>query len=459
MGTTRELVDFCSKLSYEDLPTEVIDKVKYLALNFIGVAAGGSLVDSSGIIYDVIKEISLKPDGSVVIGTNLRAFCQYAALANGTASHSLELDDLHNGSSVHPAVVIFPAALAASEFTDGDGKKFIEGAVLGYEVMARLGKAQNPINPYARGFYPTGICGVFGAAMAAAKIFNLNKEQMLNALGIAGSQASGIMESAIDSTWTFRLHSGWAAHNGVIAALLARRGFTGASTVIEGDHGFLRCYSDGSDLSQVLAGLGDSYEIMETSTKSYSCCRYEHSSIDGILRIVREHNLKAEEIEEVICGILKAGWSIIAEPIELKRNPRTVEETMGSMPFGAAVAILYGNASGDEHTQENVDSPKVKELMAKVSCVQDPELEKVFPEQWPATVEIVTRDGRRFSTRVDYPKGDYKNPLSWDELIAKFDNLSSSVYPQDKRGEILARLKDLEDEEKIADFCALLLRG
>jgi 2-methylcitrate dehydratase PrpD len=129
------------------------------------------------------------------------------------------------------------------------------------------------------------------------------------------------------------------------------------------------------------------------------------------------------------------------------------------MPFGAAVTILYGNASVDEHTQENVDSPQVKELMAKVSCVQDPELEKVFPAQWPATVEIVTKDGRKFATRVDYPKGDYKNPLSWDELIAKFDTLSSLIYPQDKRGEILARLKKLEDERKMANFCALLLRG
>ncbi|MFC2067444.1 MmgE/PrpD family protein [Chloroflexota bacterium] len=456
MGATRELVDFCSNLSYDDLPSGVIDKVKYLALNFLGVAAGGSLVDSSGIIYNIVKEIGLKPDGCVVIGTNFRASCQYAALANGTSSHSLELDDFHSKASVHPAVVVFPAALSASEFANCDGEKFIEGVVLGYEVMVRLGKAQNPGNPYATGFYPTGICGVFGAAIAAAKIFNLNKEQMLNALGIAGIQASGIMEASIG--WIYRLHTGWAAHNGVIAALLARGGFTGPPTIIEGAHGFLQCYSDSSDLGQVLAGLGDSYDIMQTSTKSYSCCRYEHGPIDCILKIVKEHKLSADEIDQVNCGVLKAGWDLVAEPIELKRNPRTVEDAMGSMPFGAAVAIIYGNSSADEYTQENVDSFQVIELMAKVSCFQDPELERVFPERWPAKVEIVTKDGRRFSARIEYPKGDYINPLSWDELITKFNALSLLIYSKDKRNEIIAQLKNLEHEKGMTNFSTLLLR-
>ena len=253
------------------------------------------------------------------------------------------------------------------------------------------------------------------------------------------------------------MHTGWAAHNGILAALLAERGFKGPSTIIEGRYGFLRCYSDGSNLSKVLANLGDSYEITKISVKPYACCRYEHGSLDGILRIMKEHNLKAAEVKEVILGILKAGWGIIAEPMELKRNPKTVVDAITSMPFGAAVAILYGKASVDEYTQENVDSPKIKELMNKVSCVQDPELERVFPKQWPATVEIVTKDGRRFSTRIDYPKGDPENPFSWEDLIDKYNDLSSLVYSQGRRNEILRWLKVLEDEKKMADFCSLLL--
>ena len=457
MGATEELVDFCSSLTYKDFPPEVIDKVKYHALDFMGVAARGSLVESSKVMFGLIKDMGSDPKGSVVIGTDMRALCQYAALANGTSSHSLDMDDVSNEASVHPAVVIFPAAFAAGELAGCDGKKFTEGVLLGYEVMVRLGIAQNPMSLYARGFYPTAICGIFGAAVAASKILDLNKEQMLSALGIAGSQAAGIMEFMNSGGWTHRMHTGWAAHNGILAALLAERGFKGPSAIIEGRYGFLRCYSDGSDLSKVLANLGDSYEITKISVKPYACCRYEHGSIDGILRIMKDHNLKAAEVKDVILGILKAGWGIIAEPIELKRNPKTVVDAIASMPFGAAVAILYGKASVDEYTQENVDSPKIKELMNKVSCVQDPELERVFPKQWPATVEIVTKDGRRFSTRIDYPKGDPENPFSWEELIDKYNDLSSLVYSQGRRNEILRRLKALEDEKKMADFCSLLL--
>lgn len=457
MSIAGELAEFCSKRSYDDFPAQVIDRAKYLALDFVGVAARGCLVDSSRVVQDTIKEIGRQQDGSVVIGTGLRAFCQYAALANGTAAHSLELDDLHNASSVHPGVVVFPAAFAASEFCGASGEKFLEGVILGYEVMARLGMAQNPANPYARGFYPTSICGVFGAAMTAAKILNLDSQKMVRALGIAGSQASGIMEFRADGSLTHRLHSGWAAHSGVIAALLARKGFTGPSTVIEGERGFLRCYSDGPDVAKVLSGLGDYYEIMRVSTKSYSCCRYEHGPIDGILQITREQNLKAENIEKVTLGILRVGWSIIAEPIELKRNPRSVMDAVGSMPFGAAVTILYGDASVTEHREENLSSPEVKELMARVSCVQDPTLEESFPECWPATVEIATKDGRTFATRVDNPKGDYKNPLSWEELAAKYHSLSSPVYSDSRRREILARVGDLESEKNMVEFCTLLL--
>ncbi|MBI4284743.1 MAG: MmgE/PrpD family protein [Chloroflexi bacterium] len=459
MSIAGELAEFSSKLRYGDLPRLVIDRAKYLALDFVGVAARGSLADSSLAVCDVIQETGCQAGSSTVIATGLKAPCQYAALANGTAAHSLELDDLHNASSVHPGVVVFPAAFAVSELCEASGKQFIEAVVLGYEIMTRLGMAQNPANPYARGFYPTSICGVFGAALAAAKILNIDAGKMRSALGIAGSQASGIMEFLADGTLTHRLHSGWAAQSGVIAALLAKKGFTGPSTVIEGKCGFLRCYSDGPDLSRVLSGLGEQYEVMKVSTKSYSCCRYEHGPIDGILQIMKQHNLKAAEIEKVTIGVLKAGWDIIAEPVELKRNPRTVIDAIGSMPFGAAVAILYGDASVEEHREENLSSSKVKELMRRVYCVQDTALEKSFPECWPATVEIGTKDGKIFFVKVENPKGDYKNPLSWDELVTKYHTLSSPIYPDIRRKEILARLRDLEKEKNMAEFSALLLNN
>lgn len=456
MSATKTLVNFCSRLSYDGLSPEVVDRVKYFAMDFLGVAVRGSLTESAKVVRNLVRDISSDAKGGVVIGTNVRAPFEYAALANGTASHSLELDDVSNEASAHPGAVIFPAAIGMAELTGCDGKRFIEAVAAGYDVMLRLGKALNPASHYARGFHPTGTCGVFGAAMAAAKILNLDTEKMLNALGIAGSQAAGSMEFLTDGSWTKRLHPGWAAHSGIIAALLARKGFTGPATIVEGKFGFLHAYSDNPEHDKFLSGLGDSFEIMRVSVKPHACCRYKQGPIDGILKIMNENKLRAQEVEKVTLGILKVGFPIIVEPQGLKYNPQRIVDAQFSMPFGAAIAILYGKASLDQYTLRNLESPDVKEIMGRVSCVLDPELDKAYPRRWPASVEIVTKDGRHFSTRIDYPKGDPENPLSWEELVQKFDELSSPVLSEDRRNKTISRVRSLETEENISNLTNLL---
>jgi 2-methylcitrate dehydratase PrpD len=457
VSATKAMVDFCAGLSYEGLSAEVIDRVKYLALDFLGVAARGSRVGSSQTVRNFIRDTGAAQEGGgVIIGTDMRALYQYAALANGTAAHSLELDDVSNESSSHPGVAVFPAALAASELAGGDGRKFIAAVVLGYEVMIRLGKALSPASHYARGFHPTGTCGVFGATTAAAKILSLDGGQMLSALGIAGSQAAGSMEFLASGAETKRLHPGWAAHSGLIAALLAKEGLTGPATIVEGRFGFLHGYSDSPDLSRFLAGLGESFEVMRVSLKPHACCRYKQGPIDGILKIMKESRLRAQDVEQVKLGILEAGMPIISEPRELKYNPRTVVDAQFSMPFGAALALLYGKAGLDEYTEVNLGSPEIRELMSRVSCVADPELDKVYPRKWPASVEIITKAGEKLSARIDYPKGDPENPLSWEELIQKFNRLSAPVFSEGRRAEIISRVRSLEAEPSISSLISLL---
>lgn len=455
MGVTKEMANFCHKMGYEGLPPEVVDRVKYLALDFLGVATRGSCKESSKAVYNFVRDIDTTQNGGVIIGTNLRAPYQYAALANGAAAHSLEQDDVNNESSSHPGAAIFPAALATGEMAACSGQKFIEAVALGYEVMIRLGKALNPASHYARGFHPTGTCGTFGATTAASKILNLSAEETLNALGIAGSQAAGLMEFLTDGAWVKRFHPGWAAHNGIIAALLAKRGFTGPATVVEGRFGFLHAYSDAPD-PKLLSGLGDSFEVMRVSIKPHACCRYKQGPIDGILKIMRENGLSSKDVDKVTVGVLKAGFPIVAEPQAQKYNPHTIYEAQFSMPFGAALALVYGKAGLDEYTEANLISPQVKAMMSRVSCVLDPELDKVYPKHWPASVEIITKGGRKFSTRIDYPKGDPENPLSWEELIQKFSELSSSVFPEARRKEITSRVRSLETEENITSLTNLL---
>lgn len=458
MEVTRDLVQRCHDLNYDALTDDVVDRVKYLVLDFIGVAARGALSESSGPVQKYILNFDRHRDGAVVIGTHLKASPAYAAMANGTAAHSLELDDVVNEASLHPAVAIMPAALAAAHIAGCSAKDLIAAIAAGYEVMIKLGVALDPAAHYSRGFHPTGTCGTMGAAITAAKILRLNQKAMMNALGIAGSQAAGSMEFLSDGAFTKRLHPGWAAHSGIIAALLARENFTGPGTIIEGRFGFLHAYSSGSKSGKVMQDWGDPWEVLRTSIKPHACCRYKQGPIDGILKIMRKNNIDASQIEKVILGILNAGFAIIAEPEKQKSDPKSVVDAQFSMPFGAAVAILYGKATLDEYTLERINSDEVKELMGKISCVKDPELEKEFPKKWPATVTLLTIDGKAYSTRIDFPKGDPENPLTWDELIDKFRNLVSPIFFEAKQNEIVERVKSLEQEQDLKAFSLLLLK-
>jgi len=222
MGETNALITACREINFDTLSEDVVDRTKSLFMDFVGVAARGMLEASSAAMNRVVQGLGHNPDAMPVLGGNFCAHPVNAALAVGTAAHSIELDDVVNESSLHPAVAVMPAALAAAYLAGCSGRRLIEGIVAGYEVMSRLGIALHPADHYARGFHPTGTCGTLGAAIAAAKILELPAAAMTHALGIAGSQAAGSMEFLADGSMTKRLHPGWAAHAGVMAALLAR---------------------------------------------------------------------------------------------------------------------------------------------------------------------------------------------------------------------------------------------
>lgn len=456
MNETRNLVEKCHELRFDHLPEEVVDRTKYLLLDYLGVAARGAQSDSSIPVQKVVRRAAKTGEGAVVIGTGLTADPAYAALANGAAAHSIELDDVVNEASLHPAVAVMSAALAAATLAGGSGRELIEGIVVGYEVMIRLGFTLDPAAHYARGFHPTGTCGTMGSAVTAAKILKLDQRGMTNALGIAGSQAAASMEFLADGAFTKRLHPGWAAHSGIVAALLAAEGFTGPASILEGKHGFLHAYSGGSIPSRLLKAWGAPYKVMRTSIKPHACCRYKQGPIDGILEIMRQHRLKASDVQEVKLGILKTGYPIVVEPQEIKYNPKSVVDAQFSMPFGAAVAVLCGRASLNEYTPEKLKSRDVRAMMKRVTCVHDPELDKVFPMRWPASVSIATRTGKVLKTRIDYPKGDPENPLTWEELIDKFNELTDPVFHESVKRRIVDRVRSLEREGNLDRLTTLL---
>jgi 2-methylcitrate dehydratase PrpD len=245
----------------------------------------------------------------------------------------------------------------------------------------------------------------------------------------------------------------------MVAAQLAQKGFRGPHSIIEGRDGFLRAYSDGPDERKVLDGIGLQFEILRTSIKPHACCRYMQPPIDGILKIVRENNILPEEVEKIRLGILRAGFPIVVEPKEIKYSPKSIVDAQFSMPFGAAVAILYRKVGLNEFHLSKIRSGEVKQMMERVECNEDPDLERAYPKQWCATVEILTKNGKRYFTKVEYCKGDPENPLSWEELIEKFHDLSGRFLTKKRRLKIIDQVRNFEKIQDLKKWSSILLRS
>ena len=380
----------------------------------------------------------------------------WAALANGTSAHAIEMDDVTTESSLHPGAAVIPAVLAVAEeiaaHEPGDmatdrpdhpppqrnavqdgrdstlGARVIEAVAAGYEVTMRVGNALGAASSYQRGFHPTGVAGVFGAAVAAGKLMRLDAAGLERAIGIAGTMASGSLAYLDDGSWTKRLNPGWAAHGGVVAAGLASVGFTGPATALDGPHGVLRGYTDAPDPDRLAEGLGEAeLQVMRVSIKPYGCCRYSHGLIDAVLALRAAHGIAPEDVEEMRLGVLSGGWPLIAEDIERKRDPQNVVDAQFSAPYAAAVALVSGRAGLAQFSEDLIRDERIRGLMARTSCHRDPSLDAAYPKSWPAAIEIRLRDGRLLRTRVEHALGEPENPVKREALIERFVEMVVAV--------------------------------
>jgi 2-methylcitrate dehydratase PrpD len=410
------------------LPAVVLGRARDLLCDFLGVALGGAGEDSSVALRRGLERLGLRGD-CAVLGAAARLPAPQAALANGAAAHALEMDDTHQGGSIHLGASVFPAALATAQLTGASGDAVLRAAVGGYEVAARLAMALQPAEHYARGFHATGTCGAFGAATAAGMLLELDAAGLARALGIAGSQASGSMEFLADGAWTKRLHPGWAACAGVHAAALAEAGFHAPASIVEGRFGFLHAYS-GDAVTAPLTRRGDGFELMQTGIKPHACCRYMQAPIDATLALRAAHDIDPAAVVRVEVGLVGAGFPIVCEPVEQKRRPRGVVDQQFSLPFGIAVALARGAASPAEFTPGRADDPAIRALMDRVVATRDAALDAQYPRVWPAWVRIEVRDGRRFEEHVTHPLGDPERFPDAAALGAKFRSLARRALPE-----------------------------
>lgn len=418
----QELGAFCAALRWPDVSPELRDRTGQLTLDLIGVAIRGASEASSAAVRLAIGT-QRDAEGSSAIGLATRVTPSAAALLNGTAAHAIELDDVTRGSSLHPGVTVIPAAIAVAERQGATGRALLESIVAGYEVVMRVGEALDPGATYARGFHPTGVAGAFGAAAACARLRGADGPTIGRAISIAGTMAAGSMAYLNDGAWTKRLNAGWAGHVGVIAADLALAGFTGPASALEGAFGALTAYSDAPTPEHLTEDLGRPLRISRVAIKPYACCRYNHGLIDGVLELRARHAIDIASVRRIRLGVLSAGASLVADPIEQKRHPVNPVDAQFSAPFAAAVALVHGDARPERFVEEVIEDPRIQGLMAITDCATSPALDAVYPERWPATVEIELRDGRRLLAEVPFALGEPENPLPIDGIVAKFRNL------------------------------------
>src|SRR5205809_2013444 len=433
------------------LPPDVVARALDLLRDHLGVALGGAGEESSVVLRRGLAALGLQ-GGATVLGTAERLPAPHAALANGAAAHALEMDDTHQGGSLHLGATVFPAALAAAELVGASGERVLRAAVAGYDVAARLAMALGPAAHYRRGFHLTATCGAFGAAAAAGAVLGLDAAVIAAALGIAGSQAAGSMEFLAGGSWTKRFQTGWAACAGLHAAALAQAGFSGPATILEGRFGFLHAYSDGA--TTVPLGAREGFELMRTSLKPHACCRYMQGPIDAVLALRAAHPIAPDAVERVEVGMLAAGFPIVCEPAEAKRRPASVVEAQFSLPFGVAVALARGAASPAEFAPACLRDPTVGTLMERVVGVRDPALDAAFPRAWPCWVRITLRGRPPLEAHIQHPRGDPESFLTPAELERKFRTLASRALPAAALARLEAGLADFPRARRVAPLLA-----
>lgn len=371
---TATLAAYVANLRYDDIPSEVAARAKALTLDFLGSAVRARRdAESTPSLLAMLAALGLDGAGEATVCGDARTYAPAtAALLNGAFGHSLDFDDTHADSSLHPSAPVVPAALAVGEIVKASGRDVLTAIVAGYEVCCRLGNALDPTSHYARGFHPTATAGTFGAAAAAAKLYGLSAERIVAAFGVSGSQAAGSLQFLLNGAWNKRYQVGAAAMNGVIAATLAREGFIGATEAVEGKHGLLVGYSDDAHPDKAVAGLGRVYETMNIGVKPYPSCRYTHAAIDALIALRREHNLTPENIRRVEIGLHRNGITLTGDAAT-KRHARSVVDGQFSMFFTAALALDQGSFGWDDYAR--LGDPAIEALAERIEVVQDARLE------------------------------------------------------------------------------------
>ena len=414
---SERLAAWVAGLRADDVPEVVRSDARWRLLDTLGVALAGLRMDSASAVLGVAEALGGVPE-STAIGTETRLPAPVAGWVNGALSHMPDFDDTHSLAMVHISCTAVPSSLAMAEKMGATGAELLTALAAAGEVGLRIGTAV-PHRFHAHRFHATPVCGTFAAAAAGSKLLGNDGRQTANALGIAASQSTGLLQGMQDGSWIKRLHPGSAVQSGLLAALLAQRGFTGPREILEGVSGLYQTLLHGEpfDAEAAVEDLGQRWLYPDTVYKPYPNGAWNHSSTDGVAAIMREQGLSFQDVERIDCWIPAEGMAAVCDPRDNRLNPKTPYHMKFSLYYSVAILAVLGHETVEDYSEEVLADRRVAEFAARVHTHADPEM---GPERFPARIRLATKDGRSFETFVAAQRGGPGNPMSADDHRAKF---------------------------------------
>jgi len=420
MATTvaQRFAAFMLDLSYEQIPEAVAAAGKLHALDAIGCGLASLAAGSCTAALRVVEDSGGKPE-STAIGCQRLLPAPAAALTNGMLCHGLDYDDTHTASGTHVSVAVVPAALASAEATGAHGRETLTAMVAGMEFVTRLGMAA-PFAFHRRGFHPTSVCGIFGATAAAARLQGLDFATTVNAIGIAGSMASGLFAYLTDGSQTKPIHPGWAAHSGIMAARLAAHGATGPAAVFEGRFGLFPAFTgdDHAALEEQFADLGTRWETPRIAFKPYPACHFVHACLEAFCEVMADPTFDVNDLDEIVALVPSDAVPLVLEPMSAKLAPRTGYDAKFSLPYSLGAMLVDGRVDVATYAEDRITDPRIlaaaRHVTYRVSNLV------TYPAAFPGGVIVTTKSGGRFEVDVPYQRGDEHNPMSEADVAEKF---------------------------------------
>ena len=442
---TEQLSDFLYEVRYDSLPSKAVDNAKLYLGDLLGVAVAGSVQPQGGIWRSYFAAGDGQQEATAWNSGLERFSCEHAAALNAACAHVMDMDDVHNASITHLAVITVPTAFALAQKLHLSGRQVIEAVAAGYEAGARIGETINPSS--YKYWHTTAVVGAFSSGATASKLLGLTEEQMVNCFGSAGTQAAGLWEFLASGSMSKVLHTANANLCGMRAAELAKLGFTGAPAILEGERAFVNALAPEHDMSNLIKGFGEGYRITENSFKPYACCRHTHSADYCVEKILAAHDINPDDIVSITDDTYSTAVQTTNNPYP--ENPYAAKF---SVQFCIAAAIILRDLSDRVFTIENINNPKIKDLMSKIKGNVSPKLDDEFhqdPNQWSHKLTITMKSGEIITDQVDYPIGDFKNPFDWDMADRKFRLLTEDMLGADVVTRLLDNLHNLETFDDI----------